>query len=170
MTPKQFNELHRQADVIEAHTKNEQVDKAVDLFIETLVLPFVNIDQQSHKWHDLYSKECELFAIMSKFEKSQSVEYKKRITKEAFKWKIKQVTGFFMLGENHNFNDEGHGYLDTRIEYGGMQIDILVYRKVEREIEFYVDMYGHNNTSRESRLKKLLDLEKQFHNYISNQL
>ena len=169
MTPKQFNELQRQTDVIEAHTKNVQVDKAVDLFIETLVLPFVDIDQD-HKLHDLYSKECELFAIMSKFEKSQSVEYKKRIAKDAFKWKIKQVTGFFMLGENHDFNDEGHGYLDTRIEYGGMQIDIIIYRKVERETEFFVDMYNHNKTSRESRLEKEKDLEKQFHNYISNRL
>ena len=168
MTPKRFNELQRQADVIEAHAKNVQVDKAVELFVKTLALPFVDIDQQSHKWHDLYSKECELFAIMSKFEKSQSVEYKKRIVKETFKWKIKQVTGFFMLGDNHDFNDEGHGYIDTRIEYGGMQVDIIIYRKAYRDVEFFVDLFGQS-LSRDARVEKEKDLEKQFHNYISNQ-
>jgi hypothetical protein len=168
MTPKRFNELQRQADVIEAHAKNVQVDKAVELFVETLALPFVDIDQQSHKWHDLYSKECELFAIMSKFEKSQSVEYKKRIAKETFKWKIKHVSGFFMLGDNHDFNDEGHGYIDTRIEWGGMQVDIIIYRKADRDVEFFVDLFGQS-LSRDARVEKEKDLEKQFHNYISNQ-
>jgi hypothetical protein len=169
MTPKQFNELQRQADVIETHAKNMEINWAVELFVETLPLQFVDINEQSDKWHDLYSKECQLFGIMSKFDKSQSVEYKKRIAKESFKWKIKQVTGFFMLGDNHDFNDEGHGYLDTRVEWGGMQVDIIIYRKAERETEFFVDMYGHNNTSREARLEKERDLEKQFYNYISNQ-
>jgi hypothetical protein len=169
MTPKQFNELQRQADVIEQHEKNKQIDKAVELFIETLKLEFVDIDQQSKKWHDLYSKECELFGIMSKFEKSQSIEYKKRTSKEAFKWKIKQVTGFFMLGDNHDFNDEGHGYIDTRVDHGGIRVDIIIYRNIDRPVEFFVDVYGHNNTSRESRLAKEKDLEEQFYNYISNQ-
>jgi hypothetical protein len=169
MTPRQFNELQRQADVIETHTKNMEVNKAVELFVETLALKYTDIDEQSDKWHDLYSKECQLFGIMSKFDKSQSVEYKKRIAKESFKWKIKQVTGFFMLGDNHNFNDEGHGYLDTHVEWGGMQVEVIIYRKAERETEFFVDMYGHNNTSREARLQKERDLEKQFYNYISNQ-
>lgn len=168
MTPKQFNEYQRQADVIEQHAKNTEVNKAIDLYVETLPLQYTDIDEQSAKWHDLYSKECELFGIMSKFDKSQSVEYKKRIVKETFKWKIKQVTGFFMLGDNHDFNDEGHGYLDTRTEYGGMQIEIIIYRKVDRPVEFFVDLYGRENTSRESRLLAEKDLEKQFYNYISN--
>ena len=169
MTPKQFNELQRQADVIEQHAKNMEVNWAVELFVETLALKYTDIDEQSEKWHDLYSKECQLFGIMSKFDKSQSVEYKKLIAKESFKWRIKQVTGFFMLGDNHDFNDEGHGYLDTRVEWGGMQVDIVIHRKADREPEFFVDMFGHNNTSREVRLEKERDLEKQFHNYISNQ-
>lgn len=169
MTPKQFNEYQRQADVIEQHAKNTEVNKAIDLYVETLPLQYTDIDEQSAKWHDLYSKECELFGIMSKFDKSQSVEYKKRIVKETFKWKIKQVTGFFMLGDNHDFNDEGHGYLDTRIEYGGMQVEIIIYRKADRPVEFFVDLYGRENTSRESRQLAEKDLEKQFHNYISNQ-
>ena len=169
MTPKRFNELQRQADVIEQHEKNTQVDKAVELFLETILLEFIDIDEESHRWHDLYSKECALYGLMSKFDKSQSAEYKKCISKETFKWRIKQVKGFFMLSEDHDFNDEGHGYIDTQIEWGGMKVDIIIYRKTDREPEFFVDMFGHNNTSRESRLEKEKDLEKQFHNYISNQ-
>jgi hypothetical protein len=169
MTPKQFSELERQADVIETHAKNMEVNKAVELFVETLALKYTDIDEQSEKWHDLYSKECNLFAIMSKFDKSQSVEYKKCITKETFKWKIKQVTGFFMLGDNHDFNDEGHGYLDTRTDWGGMQVDIIIYRNVQRDVEFFVDLFGASNRNRESRLQAERDLEKQFQNYISNQ-
>jgi hypothetical protein len=169
MTPKQFNEYQRQADVIEQHEKNTQVDKAVELFLETITLEYVDINEEPYKWHDLYSKECTLFGLMSKFSHSQSIEYKKRIAKETFKWKIKQVTGFFMLGDNHDFNDEGHGYLDTRTEYGGMQVEIIIYRKVDRPVEFFVDLYGRENTSREYRLLAEKDLEKQFYNYISNQ-
>jgi len=169
MTPRQFNELQRQADVIEQHVKNTEVNKAIDLYVETLPLQYTDIDEQSAKWHDLYSKECELFGLMSKFDKSQSIEYKKRIAKETFKWKIKQVCGFFMLGDNHDFNDEGHGYLDTRTEYGGMQVEIIIYRKADRPVEFFVDLYGRENTSREYRLLAEKDLEKQFYNYISNQ-
>jgi len=168
MTTRQFAELQRQADVIETHEKNMQVNKAVDLFVETLALKYTDIDEQSEKWHDLYSKECELFGIMSKFEKSQSVEYKKRIAKETFKWRIEKVKGFFCLNENHEFNDEGHGYIDTRAEWGNTKVDIIIYRKVDREPEFFVDLYD-GNKSRESRIAAEKDMEKRFHNYISNQ-
>jgi len=168
MTTRQFAELQRQADVIETHEKNMQVNKAIDLFVETLALKYTDIDEQSEKWHDLYSKECELFGIMSKFEKSQSVEYKKRIAKETFKWRIEKVKGFFCLNENHEFNDEGHGYIDTRAEWGNTKVDIIIYRKVDREPEFFVDLYD-GNKSRESRIAAEKDMEKRFHNYISNQ-
>jgi len=168
MTPKRFNELQRQADVIEEHAKNVQVDKAVELFLETIALEFVDIDEESHRWHDLYSKECALFGIMSKFDKSQSAEYKRRITSECFKWRIDKVKGFFCLNENHEFNDEGHGYIDTQVEWGDTKVYIVIYRKLDREPEFFVDLYGRENKSRETRIEKEKDMEKRFHNYISN--
>lgn len=167
MTTRQFAELQRQADVIETHDKNMQVNKAVELFVETMALEFINIDEEPARWHDLYSKECELFGIMSKFDKSQSAEYKKRIAKEAFKWRIEKVKGFFCLNENHEFNDEGHGYIDTRIEWGDTRVDAIIYRKVDRQPEFFVDLYD-GNKSRESRIAAEKDMEERFHKYIAN--
>jgi hypothetical protein len=168
MTTRQFAELQRQTDVIETHDKNMQVNKAVELFVETIVLEFIDIDEEPTRWHDLYSKECELFGIMSKFDKSQSAEYKKRIAKEAFKWRIAKVKGFFCLNENHEFNDEGHGYIDTQIEWGGTRVNAIIYRKVDRQPEFFVDLYD-GNRSRESRIDAEKDMEERFHKYISNQ-
>jgi hypothetical protein len=72
------------------------------------------------------------------------------------------------LNENHEFNDEGHGYIDTRAEWGNTKVDIIIYRKVDREPEFFVDLYD-GNKSRESRIAAEKDMEKRFHNYISNQ-
>lgn len=168
MTTKQFAELQRQADVIETHDKNMQVNKAVELFVETLPLEYIDIDEETARWHDLYEKECELFDIMSKFDKSQSVEYKKRIAKETFKWRIAKVKGFFCLSDDHEFNDEGHGYIETRIECDGAKVDAVIYRKIDREPEFFVDLYDRNR-SRESRIAAEKDMEERFHNYISNQ-
>jgi len=145
------------------------VSKAVELFLETIALEFIDIEEETVRWHDLYSKECELYSMMSQFTKKESSEYKKHITKETFKWRIKQVCGFFMLGDNHDFNDEGHGYIDTRIEWGGMQVEIVIYRAINREVEFFVDLYSRSTMSRESRIETENDLTKQFHNYISNQ-
>jgi hypothetical protein len=168
MTPRQFAELQRQADVIETNAKNMEVNWAVELFVETLPLQFVDINEQSDKWHDLYSKECQLFGIMSKFDKSQSVEYKKRITKETFKWRINQVAGFFCLNQNSDFNDEGHGYIDTHVEWGGTKVDVYIYRKLERDPEFFVHIWD-GDRSRESKIAAEKDIEKRFYNYISNQ-
>ena len=144
------------------------VSKAVELFVETLQLEFVDIDEQSEKWHDLYSKECELYGMLSQFTKTESSEYKKRIAKETFKWRIKQVTGFFMLGKNHDFNDEGHGYISTSAEWGGTKVDIIIYRKQDRQPEFFIDTWD-GDRSRESRIAAEKDMEKRFYNYISNQ-
>ena len=144
------------------------VSKAVELFVETLPLKFVDMETQYAKWQDLYDKECELYSMMREFTKKESSEYRKRVTKETFKWRIEKVKGFFCLNENHEFNDEGHGYIDTRAEWGNTKVDIIIYRKVDREPEFFVDLYD-GNKSRESRIAAEKDMEKRFHNYISNQ-
>lgn len=168
MTPKQFNELQRQADVIEAHAKNMQVNKAVELYLETLALPFTDINEQSYKWHDLYSKECELFSIMSKFTKSESSEYKKRIKSETFKWRINKVKGFFMLNEDTVFHDEGHGYIETSTEWGGMKVTVFIYRDVARDVEFFVDTFNSSEVNRvyNSRIQKEREISDQFKEYI----
>ena len=53
------------------------VKQAYDLFIETLALESTDINTESHKWHDLYSKECQLFDLMRKFTPAEMVEYKR---------------------------------------------------------------------------------------------
>lgn len=51
------------------------VKHAYDLFIETLALETTDINTDSHKWHDLYSKECELFDMMRRFTTEETMEY-----------------------------------------------------------------------------------------------
>ena len=56
---------------------NEQlVQEAVDLFIETLPLEDMDIETESFKWHDLYSKECKLYALMGRMTDEESNEYR----------------------------------------------------------------------------------------------
>lgn len=56
---------------------NEQlVQEAVDLFIETLPLETTDIETESYKWHDLYSKECNLYVLMGRMTDEESNEYR----------------------------------------------------------------------------------------------
>ena len=57
------------------------VTQAFNLFVETLPLATTCINTKSHKWHDLYSKECQLFDLMRQFTPEDSTEYK-RLLKE----------------------------------------------------------------------------------------
>jgi hypothetical protein len=49
--------------------------QAFDLFIETLPLATTCINTESAKWHDLYSKECQLYGLMRQFTPEESNEY-----------------------------------------------------------------------------------------------
>ena len=56
---------------------NEQlVQEAVDLFIETLPLATTDIETESYKWHNLYSKECNLYVLMGRMTDEESNEYR----------------------------------------------------------------------------------------------
>jgi len=168
MTPRQFNELQRQADVIEAYAKSmSPVEQAVRLFIETI--PLEKIDTQDPRFHELYEKECKLFSLMAEFTIKETSEYKKRIKSEQFKWMIKKVKGFFMLPEDHDFHDEGHGYIETTIEWGGMQVTIYIYRDVKRGVEFFVDVFNSVVPFKvlDTRRSKEKELQAQFQEYIN---
>jgi hypothetical protein len=56
------------------------IKQAVKLFVETMDMEKVDIDTESHKWHDLYSKECQLFAIFPKFTEAEAAEYRIRVS------------------------------------------------------------------------------------------
>ena len=56
--------------------KSELVQEAVDLFIETLPLETTDIETESYKWHDLYSKECNLYVLMGRMTDEESNEYR----------------------------------------------------------------------------------------------
>jgi len=53
---------------------------AVSLFEETMDMEKVDIDTESHKWHDLYSKECQLFGILRIFTEEEAEEYRIRVS------------------------------------------------------------------------------------------
>ena len=55
------------------------VQQAFELWVETLELETTDISTQSHKWHDLYSKECKLFEIMRTFTEEERVQYRKLV-------------------------------------------------------------------------------------------
>ena len=56
---------------------NEQlVQEAVDLFIETLPLETTDIETESYKWHDLYSKECKIYQLLGCMTDEESNEYR----------------------------------------------------------------------------------------------
>lgn len=169
MTPRQFNELQRQAEVIEAHAKSmSPVEQAVRLFIETI--PLEKMDAQDPRFHELYEKECKLFSLMAEFTIKETSEYKKRIKSEKFKWMIKKVKGFFMLPEDHDFHDEGHGYIETLAEWGGMQVTVYVYRDVKRGVEFFVDVFDTVERFKvlDTRRKKEKELTEEFSQYLNN--
>jgi hypothetical protein len=56
------------------------IKQAVQLFTETMDISNVDINTESHKWHDLYSKECQLFAIFPKFTEEEAEEYRIRVS------------------------------------------------------------------------------------------
>ena len=49
---------------------------AFALWVETLNLEAVDINTESARWHDLYSKECELFNLMRQFTPEDSIQYR----------------------------------------------------------------------------------------------
>lgn len=56
--------------------KNLLVSTAFQLYVDTLELETTDINTQSAKWHDLYSKECQLFNMMRQMNWEELEEYK----------------------------------------------------------------------------------------------
>ena len=52
-----------------------KVRQAFELWVETLDLEVTDINTESAKWHDLYSKECQLFDILRTFTEEERKEY-----------------------------------------------------------------------------------------------
>lgn len=57
------------------------VKQAYSLFVETLALATTDITAEPTKWHNLYSKECELFSLMRQFTPEQSAQYRSLVAK-----------------------------------------------------------------------------------------
>jgi hypothetical protein len=57
----------------------QNVETAVELFIETEQLKFTDINAERGKWHNLYSQECKLFDIMRNFKPEENYNYKRII-------------------------------------------------------------------------------------------
>ena len=49
--------------------------QAFELWVETLALETTDINTESAKWHDLYSKECRLFSLLRQFTPEDSMLY-----------------------------------------------------------------------------------------------
>ena len=59
---------------------NLLVDKAFSLFVETMPLETMELnDQTAHVWHDLYSKECQIFDCLRLMTEEERVEYRMRV-------------------------------------------------------------------------------------------
>jgi len=57
---------------------------AFALWVETLALETTDINTESAKWHDLYSKECELFSLLRKFTPEDSTLYAQLICEHKY--------------------------------------------------------------------------------------
>ena len=59
---------------------NLLVTKAFNLFVETMPLENMELnDQTAHVWHDLCSKECQIFDCMRLMNKEELEEYRKKV-------------------------------------------------------------------------------------------
>jgi hypothetical protein len=67
------------------------IKQAVQLFTETMDMEKVDIDTESHKWHDLYSKECQLFAIFPNFTEEEAAEYRIRVSAVERQAEVKKI-------------------------------------------------------------------------------
>jgi hypothetical protein len=55
------------------------VTTAYQLYIDTLELETTDINTESHKWHDLYSKECQLFDLLRQMSWEEGEEYRYQV-------------------------------------------------------------------------------------------
>lgn len=55
------------------------VTAALELYIETLALETTDINTESAKWHDLYSKECQLFSLLRQMDWTDGEEYRHQV-------------------------------------------------------------------------------------------
>ena len=56
--------------------RNVLVTAAFALYVETVPLASTDINTDSHRWHDLYAKECQLFDLLRQMDWEESEEYK----------------------------------------------------------------------------------------------
>lgn len=55
------------------------VTAALELYIETVPLETTDINTESAKWHDLYSKECQLFSLLGQMDWTDGEEYRRQV-------------------------------------------------------------------------------------------
>jgi len=58
--------------------------QAFELWVETLALETTDINTESAKWHDLYSKECQLFDLLRQFTPEDSTLYAQLICEHKY--------------------------------------------------------------------------------------
>jgi len=67
------------------------INQAVQLFTETMELATTDINTESHKWHDLYSKECRLYQIFPQFTEEEAEEYRIRVSAIERQAEVKKI-------------------------------------------------------------------------------
>lgn len=55
------------------------VQEAFDLFVETLPLDTIDINTESARWHDLYSKECKIFDLFRHMTDEEMIIYREKV-------------------------------------------------------------------------------------------
>jgi hypothetical protein len=83
----------------------KNVEKAFSLFVETLPLEKTDINTESFLWHDLYSKECELFGLLAKMNEDEGYVYKIRVQKYMFN----DSSYSFSFETDSQFNEQKYG-------------------------------------------------------------
>ena len=59
---------------------NNLVQEAFELFVETMPLETMPLnDETSFVWHDLYSKECKIFALLGRMTDEEKDAYRKAV-------------------------------------------------------------------------------------------
>jgi len=56
--------------------RNLLITTSFQLYVDTIELETIDINIESDKWHNLYSKECQLFDLLRKMEWEELEEYR----------------------------------------------------------------------------------------------
>jgi len=79
------------------------VTKAYDLFVETLPLESIDINLEPAKWHDLYSKECQIYALFNLMTEEEMEQYRTLVANHTSiptseEWREQEIQWEYMNG------------------------------------------------------------------------